>query len=816
MRSIAAACVALLTQSVCAQTVLYVDDSAPSGGDGSSWASALNHVTDALDSASATAGPDEIRIAQGVYRPDQSAASPAGTGSPCATFFIPDGANVGNVALVGGFRGIGTPGDPDEYDPQLFETVLSGDVAGNDPAWPFTGLEAEWIDNIEVLLSAARGPVDVRGLRFVGARTTFYDGARNAVGSTGARWWARDVRFADCVFRGSPMHYDLSTCTHTLDLHGGYGFYLGHPTVWNANTFVVAQLDNVVFEQIFSHDDQKPFFFTGAAKLIWTGGGIRDCSFRHGLGAHSFNFTQSPEVHLEDLICERIILGYNTGFPGFPPGLIALQDNVRSLLKNCTFRDIQPYDIFGYTTPVVALENPLDPIDTAISRVIDGCVFENIRDYQTKGPVNALPCFGATLVTDSTFRDIQLDGRTAAIAQRIDRSSFENIRTVRDIQEDDADFDWLFGNETREMKTYASAATAFEIRNSNFSGCYSEAKVVHIMDFADSCVVENCVLDPQMSLWSTVYTDKRALLSRMTVRDNVLGSGGRLNGFGDGTMGVYLAEDATLVQSVISGNRSFHDIDETQMSSALQMRGGSVMHNCLVVDNGFPLDAGSSRSHTAIYAYPGTAEITIMSSTIAGNQSQHVGAVEVVSNSGQVRIVNSIVAGNDSVQGACVSLCPDLHVSHCGCVPRYTTLTDSLTTQDMPMLGADYRPLAGSPAIDAASPDWIYEDFLDLDQDGDFAESIPLDVLGAPRFVDDPSAADVYPGAHLDIGALEHLLSRPACPADTNGDGMLTPADFTAWIAAFNASAPACDQNADGLCTPADFTAWIANYNAGC
>ena len=54
------------------------------------------------------------------------------------------------------------------------------------------------------------------------------------------------------------------------------------------------------------------------------------------------------------------------------------------------------------------------------------------------------------------------------------------------------------------------------------------------------------------------------------------------------------------------------------------------------------------------------------------------------------------------------------------------------------------------------------------------------------------------------------------CVADTNGDGILSPADFTAWIAAFNAQSAACDQNGDTLCTPADFTAWIANYNAGC
>jgi cytochrome c peroxidase len=54
------------------------------------------------------------------------------------------------------------------------------------------------------------------------------------------------------------------------------------------------------------------------------------------------------------------------------------------------------------------------------------------------------------------------------------------------------------------------------------------------------------------------------------------------------------------------------------------------------------------------------------------------------------------------------------------------------------------------------------------------------------------------------------------CLADTNHDGLVTPADFSAWVAAFNASAPECDQNSDGTCTPADFSAWVANFNAGC
>ncbi|GAB5497418.1 MAG: hypothetical protein Phyf2KO_24980 [Phycisphaerales bacterium] len=55
-----------------------------------------------------------------------------------------------------------------------------------------------------------------------------------------------------------------------------------------------------------------------------------------------------------------------------------------------------------------------------------------------------------------------------------------------------------------------------------------------------------------------------------------------------------------------------------------------------------------------------------------------------------------------------------------------------------------------------------------------------------------------------------------SCIADVNGDGSLTPTDFTAWINAFNNNLPACDQNNDGSCTPTDFTAWINNFNAGC
>ncbi|MFI4871626.1 MAG: GC-type dockerin domain-anchored protein, partial [Phycisphaerales bacterium JB061] len=60
------------------------------------------------------------------------------------------------------------------------------------------------------------------------------------------------------------------------------------------------------------------------------------------------------------------------------------------------------------------------------------------------------------------------------------------------------------------------------------------------------------------------------------------------------------------------------------------------------------------------------------------------------------------------------------------------------------------------------------------------------------------------------------FLIQPECVADVNHDGVLTPADFSAWVSAFNEQEPECDQNQDGQCTAADYAAWVANYNAGC
>ena len=105
-------------------SVVYVDDDAPAGGDGSSWSSAYRFLQDALASAAGTV--TEIRVAQGTYAPDRSEAGPGGTGDRAATFQLLSG-----VEILGGFAGIGAP-DPDARDVSGFATILSGDLNGDD------------------------------------------------------------------------------------------------------------------------------------------------------------------------------------------------------------------------------------------------------------------------------------------------------------------------------------------------------------------------------------------------------------------------------------------------------------------------------------------------------------------------------------------------------------------------------------------------------------------------------------------------------------------------------------------------------------
>lgn len=118
---------ALLVAALCtgahAGTIVYVDDDASPGGDGQSWNTAFRYLQDGL--AVAVAG-DEIRVGQGIYRPDQSEYGNASQLDRGASFHLQLG-----IRLMGGFAGY-VASNPDDRDPQLYLSTLSGDLMQDD------------------------------------------------------------------------------------------------------------------------------------------------------------------------------------------------------------------------------------------------------------------------------------------------------------------------------------------------------------------------------------------------------------------------------------------------------------------------------------------------------------------------------------------------------------------------------------------------------------------------------------------------------------------------------------------------------------
>ena len=99
---------------------IYVDTDATNANDGSSWANGYWCLQDAL--VDARSG-DEIRVAQGIHKPDQQVVimgrvvpQVRSSGDRTASFELKRG-----VTINGGYAGFGEP-DPDARDIDLYET----------------------------------------------------------------------------------------------------------------------------------------------------------------------------------------------------------------------------------------------------------------------------------------------------------------------------------------------------------------------------------------------------------------------------------------------------------------------------------------------------------------------------------------------------------------------------------------------------------------------------------------------------------------------------------------------------------------------
>jgi len=201
--------------------VLYVDDDAPAGGNGLTWATAYNNIQEAMGNI---CGATEIRVAGGTYHPGTTRYS---------TFHL-----VSEVALVGGYRGLAGGGDPDDRNVDGFETILSGEIGTPEPYdncfRVVTGSGADAtaaLNGFTVTAGYAFGsPLDCGAGMFNQNGSPMvidctFSGNASARGGAGMyNYYYSDPIVIDCVFTGNTGG----------DLGGGmHSYYYSDPTLVN-------------------------------------------------------------------------------------------------------------------------------------------------------------------------------------------------------------------------------------------------------------------------------------------------------------------------------------------------------------------------------------------------------------------------------------------------------------------------------------------------------------------------------------------------------------------------------------------------------
>jgi len=210
----------------------------------------------------------------------------------------------------------------------------------------------------------------------------------------------------------------------------------------------------------------------------------------------------------------------------------------------------------------------------------------------------------------------------------------------------------------------------------------------------------------------------------------------------------------TLVNTQLIGNRAF-----ISGGGLYSWEGNATLHNCRVVGNS--ADRAEDMGGAAIDNL--VANLTVLNSTIADNQSPNGGAISSYSwdfdAGGAITVANSILynggheisTNNTSavsivysdVQGGAAG------TGNISAAPLF--VAPGGRSIEGEWIDGDYHLQAASPCINAGSDAQLPADVADLDADADATEQLPLDLDNTTRIQ----------GSHVDMGAYEQRASTP-------------------------------------------------------
>lgn len=291
----------LTAPSLFADTI-YVDWMAMGLNSGESWMDAFSDLQNAL----ATAQPgDTIIVAQGTYKP--------GT-DPAATFLISH-----DLVLIGGYSSGGT-----DYDPAMYETILSGDLNGDDVD---DQAGAEKVDNVMTVVTVSTvgaGAVVIDGFTI---RNGFADGTT----ANESNYWGGGI------YATSNLVLRRCTFLQNYAKHKGGAIFAKNANLtledclleknW-ANTGGGLRLEdaqyllkNCTFQSNTAQLANWEFAWGGGAFIVNSIGEIRECTFREntaphhggGLGIYCFPAFTGASVDLIDCTFEKNSTGEGGG-----------------------------------------------------------------------------------------------------------------------------------------------------------------------------------------------------------------------------------------------------------------------------------------------------------------------------------------------------------------------------------------------------------------------------------------------------------------------------------------------------------------------
>ena len=324
--------------------IIYVDDNAAGANDGSSWADAYCCLQNALGEAQSG---DEIRIAQGIYKPDREVppgqdGSVVTSGDRRATFQLRNG-----VDIKGGYASYSGP-DPNEREISLYETILSGDLNGddndvNDPCdllteptraensyLVVTGLNVDCLlDGFTISGGNANGPIGNTSQNIVGGgmeilmssititNCTFTNNAARGGGGALASLSGGGPTLNNCIFTRNSGGYITKVGSRGTVHGGGGGMYNNDnsPTLTNCSFIEnYAPVGSGMYNQDSNLKLSNCLFNENMAEM-------------HGGGMYN----SECNITLTDCIFTANSAQRSGG------GIINLQSNLT--LTNCTFRE---------------------------------------------------------------------------------------------------------------------------------------------------------------------------------------------------------------------------------------------------------------------------------------------------------------------------------------------------------------------------------------------------------------------------------------------------------------------------------------------